>query len=347
MKTVALLPAHPSQVWMLNQVAMELVPHVRVAWYMRDKDRSAEIAKALGVDYKQLSSARKGLVGNGLEMLMDTVKALRETGREGIDLWVTKFGAGNIAARLLGKKSISFNDDDADLVPLIAATSYRFADKVLVSDVTRMGKYEHKAVRYPSFHELFYLHPSRFSPDPKIRSELGLTEQDRYGIVRLSALTAHHDYGVRGIGKDFLLDIIKRYRHEVTIFISGEKVLDADLEPYRIPTRPERMHHALAFADFFLGDSQTMTSEAAVLGTPAFRLNDFVGRISCIGELERYGLAFGFLPGEEAALAEKLHSIIRRVDCRQEFALKRAKMLKDKIDPAPWFAAQVMRALFR
>ena len=347
MKTVALLPAHPSQVWMLNQVAIELAPHVRVAWYMRNKDRSAEIAKALGVDYKQLSSARKGLVGNGLEMLMDTVKALRETRREDIDLWVTKFGAGNIAARLLGKKSISFNDDDADLVPLIAATSYRFADQVLVTDVTRMGKYEHKAVRYPSFHELFYLHPSRFSPDPKIRSELGLAEQDRYGIVRLSALTAHHDYGVRGIAKDFLLDIIARYRHEVTIFISGEKMLDADLEPYRIPIRPERMHHALAFADFLLGDSQTMTSEAAVLGTPAFRLNDFVGRISCIGELERYGLAFGFLPGEEVALGEKLHSIIGRADSRQEFALKRAKMLKDKIDPAPWFAAQVMRELFR
>lgn len=345
MKTVALLPAHPSQVWVLHQVARELASHVRVVWYMRDKDRSAEIARALGVDYKLLSLARKGLLGNGFEMLVDTAKAIRETRRENIDLWVTKFGAGNIAARLLGKKSFSFNDDDADLVPLIAATSYRFADRVLVTDVTRMGKYENKAVRYPSLHELFYLHPSRFSPDPEIRSELGLSGQDRYGIVRLSALTAHHDYGVRGLAKDFLLETIARYSHEVKIFISGEKALDADLEPYRIPIRPERMHHALAFADFFLGDSQTMTAEAAVLGTPALRLNDFVGRISYIAELERYGLAFGFRPGEEQALAETLDSIIRGADTRQEFVLKRQEMLEDKIDPAPWFAAQIMQAL--
>lgn len=345
MKTVALLPAHPSQVWVLHQVAKELASQVRVIWYMRDKDRSAEIARALGVDFKLLSHARKGLLGNGFEMLVDTVKAIRETRRENIDLWVTKFGSGNIAARLLGKKSFSFNDDDADLVPLIAATSYRFADRVLVTDVTRMGKYENKAARYPSLHELFYLHPSRFSPDPGIRAELGLNGQDRYGIVRLSALTAHHDYGVRGLAKDFLLETIARYSHDVKIFISGEKALDVDLEPYRIPIRPERMHHALAFADFFLGDSQTMTAEAAVLGTPALRLNDFVGRISYIAELERYGLAFGFRPGEEAALDEKLHSIVRGADTRQEFALQRQKMLGDKIDPAPWFAAQVMQAL--
>lgn len=340
-----MLPAHPSQVWVLNQVAIELGRDVRVIWYMRDKDRSAQIATALGIEYSMLSHARTGLMGNAIEMLVDTAKALRYTAKEGIDLWVTKFGAGNIAAKLLGRTSFSFNDDDADLVPLIAMTSYRFADRVLVTDVTRMDGYESKAVRYPSFHELFYLHPSRFSPDPEVSAELGVSAGQRYGIVRLSALSAHHDYGVRGIATDFLLGLIDRYGSEVRIFISGEKQLAPELEPYRVPIRPERMHHALAGADFFLGDSQTMTAEAAVLGTPAFRLNDFVGRISYLAELERYGLAFGFRPGQEQALIEKLDTVVHCAGTRQEFSQRRQQMLEEKIDPVPWFAEQIRNAV--
>lgn len=345
MKIVAILPAHPSQVWVLHQVARELGPDVKVIWYLRDKDRSAQIATALGIEYRLLSNARTGMLGNAFEMLANTVKALRYTAKEDIDLWVTKFGAGNIAARLMRRKSFSFNDDDVDLVPLIALTSYRFANRVLVTDVTRMEGYEAKAVRYPSFHELFYLHPNRFSPDPGIRGELGITQGERFGIVRLSALTAHHDRGVRGIAGTFLTELIARYEPDIRIFISGEKPLAPDLEPHRVPIRPERMHHALAAADFFLGDSQTMTAEAAVLGTPAFRINDFVGRISYLAELERYGLAFGFRPGEESQLLEKLEAIINDAEAEQQFSLRRQQMLGDKIDPVPWFAGQVRIAL--
>ena len=35
---------------------------------------------------------------------------------------------------------------------------------------------------------------------------------------------------------------------------------------------PSDMHHALAFASLYIGDTQTMAAEAAVLGTPSIRL---------------------------------------------------------------------------
>src|SRR5690606_6295104 len=118
-----------------------------------------------------------------------------------------------------------------------------------------------------------------------------------------------------------------RYRRDFRIFISAEKVLDADLTQFQVKLKPERMHHALACAEFFLGDSQTMTAEAAVLGTPALRLNDFVGQISYLTELERYELAYGFRPGEEPALLDRLDRIIRDPDVKEEFAMKRRRML--------------------
>ena len=73
---------------------------------------------------------------------------------------------------------------------------------------------------------------------------------------------------------------------------------------------PEKIHHLLYFATMFVGDSQTMTSEAAVLGTPAIRCNSFVGRISYLEEEEhKYGLTFGFTPDKFDNLIIKIKEL--------------------------------------
>ncbi len=57
---------------------------------------------------------------------------------------------------------------------------------------------------------------------------------------------------------------------------------------------PSDIYHALYYADLYIGDSQTIAAEKAVLGTPALRFNDFVGKIGYLEELEhKYGLTFG------------------------------------------------------
>src|SRR4030095_5885822 len=134
------------------------------------------------------------------------------------------------------------------------------------------------------YHELAYLHPAYFTPD---RSRVESLMQDRpYFLLRFVELTAHHDTGKRGIGTDLALEIIRRLSAHGSVYISSEKSLDPSLEPYRIRIPPEDMHHALHFAGLFIGDSQTMTAEAAVLGTPSLRFNDFVGRLAYLEELE-------------------------------------------------------------
>ena len=165
---IALFPSHPSQLWMLKPVADYLSQDDHICWFMRDKDVMLELADAMGIEYTRLSIASTGLVGNGIEMAANFLRCIRHTLKDNIDVWVTKYGAGNSAARLCLRKTLSFNDDDADIVPLIAATSYTVAHAVLVPDVTRMGRYERKARRYNSSHELFYLHPNRFRPDSSI-----------------------------------------------------------------------------------------------------------------------------------------------------------------------------------
>ena len=100
---------------------------------------------------------------------------------------------------------------------------------------------------------------------------------------------------------------------------------------------PERMHHVLGQAEFFVGDSQSMTMEAALLGTPAFRFSSFVGKITVIRELEEYGLAFGFRPGEDDRVIEEVRRYLDMPGGRDVFMRRCEAMLSEKIDPLPWF----------
>lgn len=80
-----------------------------------------------------------------------------------------------------------------------------------------------------------------------------------------------------------------------------------------------------------------MTMETALVGTPSFRLSSFAGRISAIRKLEDYGLAFGFKPGQENLLLDKLEKVLAIERREYEFNLRREKMISEKIDPLPWF----------
>ena len=346
-KTIALFPAHPSQIWMLHSVQTELEKNdgIKVIWVMRDKDVSCDLADLLGIEYLLTSKASTGYVGNGVELIRNVFRCISITRRHKVDLWVTKYGAGNIAAKLCRKRSVSFNDDDVDQVPLIAATSYPFAEKVICPDVLRMNGYEHKAFRYKGCHELFYLHPNRFSPDSSVLKELGLESDQRYIVVRLSALNAHHDASIRGVSEAALEQVVSICnRHGTKLFITSEKPLAQNLEPYRLRLPVDRIHHALYFASVFLGDSQTMTSEAAILGTPAIRFSDFAGRLSVIDELERYGLAYGISPDRLDELELRLEDLLGGKGS-ELFSRNHNRFLNDKVDPVPFFADQVAECL--
>ncbi len=92
------------------------------------------------------------------------------------------------------------------------------------------------------------------------------------------------------------------------------------------------MPHILFFANMFIGDSQTMTSEAAVLGTPSFRCNDFAGKINVMEEKEiKYRLSFNYTPACFNDTYNKIESLLKVENYKNEFQINRTLMLKDKI----------------
>jgi len=232
--------------------------------------------------------------------------------------------------KLLGIRSIVVNEDDAEVVPWFAKLAYPWATNILAPHCCSVGKWEHKKIGYKGYHELAYLHPAQFSPQKENIKNLG---DEPFFILRFAKLTAHHDEGRKGINTLIAEKLINILSKHGRIYITSERELEPQFEQFRIAINPLHIHDALYFAQMYIGDSQTMAAEAAVLGTPAIRFNDFVGQISYLEELEKeFALTFGFKTNDADAMLTHVESLLNQQDLKQHWQEKRTQMLNQCID---------------
>jgi predicted glycosyltransferase len=229
--------------------------------------------------------------------------------------------------------SVIFDDDDDQVEPLFTYFAHPFSDYLLSPDVLKNKRRKKSTIYYSGYHELAYLHPKRFSPDPEVLRESGLKTGEMFFILRFNAFKAHHDVGISGLSLEDKRRLITTLTEKGKVFITMERELEPEFEKYRLKISPEKIHSLIYYATMLIGDSQTMTSEAAVLGTPAIRCNSFVGRISYLEEEEHlYGLTFGFLPDQTDAMFAKIDELLAMPYLKDEWQRRCTKMLSDKID---------------
>lgn len=241
-----------------------------------------------------------------------------------------------VLGKVLGIPSCIFNEDDYEIVAPFARIVGPTATHLVCPDVTSAWKWERKKLAYNSYHELAYLHPDHFTPD---RSKVAsiFEEGKRHFILRFVELGAYHDVGKTGLTDELATEIIDILKPHGKIYITSERELPPQFEPYRIAIKATDIHHALYYADMLIGDSQTMTAEAAVLGTPALRFNDFVGKLRYLEDLEHtYGLTYGFKTSNKEGLIAKVKELVAVKDLKSVWEIKRRAMLKDKMDLAAW-----------
>ena len=245
--------------------------------------------------------------------------------------------------KLTGIPSFVFNEDDAEVVPLFAKLAYPFATHIVAPDSCGVGRWIKKKIAYSGYHELAYLHPAHFTPD---RHRIVKLETDKpYFILRFASLTAHHDAGRGGITRDIAAKLVDMLTPFGQIYITSERPLEPEFEPYRIQIDPLDIHHALAFASIYIGDSQTMAAEAAVLGTPSIRFNDFVGEISYLRDLEKYGLSYGIRTNEAGKLFDTVVALTKDLaGSKKMMHVNLDRMLSDKIDCAAYFTELLLAA---
>ena len=98
---------------------------------------------------------------------------------------------------------------------------------------------------------------------------------------------------------------------------------------------PLDIHHLMTFASLYVGDSQSMSVEAAMLGVPCIRFNSFVGKIKVgvIDELEnKYHLLNSIHTGKPDMLLETISEMLNDESIKDKYSMARKSMLQEKID---------------
>lgn len=295
---------HPAHVHLFRHLARRIQENGgEVLATTRHKEVTVQLCQAYGLPQRILSRKRYGMLGSGVEFFERTAKL------SGVARWFrpdallgTSVSIGTVG-KLIRRPSFVFQEDDADVVPSFARIAYSTSTYIVTPDCLRDEEHGTKHLTYPGYHELAYLHPDIFTPNPSVVRSLGLEPDEPYFILRFVALQAHHDTEARGIDQETATELVRLLSAHGKVLITSEGELADAFRPYQFPLPPEKLHDTLAFAALCIGDSQTVTAEAAVLGVPNIRCNSFVGRISYLEELEHvHQLTLGLLPHENERL---------------------------------------------
>ena len=331
---------HPAHVHLLRNVYDNLIKdNHNVIVVVKDIPSATRLLDIYKIPYVGIGKKNDLLAKKGFDQLLYNWRLLKLVYKHKIDIGIGSTLNLAHVSKLSNMKSIILDDDDDAVEPLFVKYAHPFADVILSPNGTpRKSK---KTIYVDSYHELSYLHPAEFLPDVNVIREIGLEEGDPFFILRFNAFKAYHDVGASGLSIDNKRKLIAMLEKKGKVFITTERNIDDEFKKYVLPITPEKIHSLIYYATMLVGDSQTMTSEAAVLGTPAIRCNTFVGRIHYLEEEEhKYNLTYGFLPTEGDRMFEKIEHLLTEPDLKARFAERRQKMLSEKIDYAKfltWF----------
>jgi predicted glycosyltransferase len=325
---------HPAHFHLFKNVILKLSGNGHeIAILIKKKDILEELLKRSNLPYINIlpEGRRDNKAGIAAGVVKRDLRLLKLCLKKRPDILVgTSAEIGHIGS-LLRIPSINVNEDDAGAVPLFSKLSYPFSTHILSPSVCDNGIWETKSIKYAGYHELAYLHPSNFTPSKVIAGKY-LPVESSYFLIRFAKLNAHHDKGITGITDDLALKIIDILKPFGNIYITSERKFDDEFEPYRLQIDPLDIHHVMAFASLYIGDSQTMAAESGVLGVPFVRFNGFVGRLGYLNELEnKYQLGYGIKPSEPERLLEVINDLVRMKNRSEIFKLRQLDMLKDKI----------------
>ena len=329
---------HPAHFYLYKNVAKNLIADGnQVLFVIKSKDILETLLQNAGLPYVNINqhTHRGSKFGVLWDMLTREIKLIRLCRKHKIDLLTGSTPDVVHVGWWLRKWRVNTGEDDAAAVPLFGKIAAPFVQCLTTPIVCDNGIMENKSAKYPSYQELAYLHPNHFTADAKVVTGYGIDVTKPYFVMRFASLHAHHDKGIKVINKEIAERLVKILEPFGTIYITSERPLEPQFEKYRIKINPLDMHHVMAFATLYIGDSQSMANEAAMLGVPSLRFNDFVGakKIGVMEEMEKvYGVTYGISSHEPDQLYAKVEELLAMPNLREEFQARRMKMLAEKID---------------
>ena len=269
-RRVGFVVGHPAHVHLFKNAIRDLNGlGYRILILAVRKEITLEVLRREGFSYEVIGTNYPSLLAKAVTIPgkdWRTVQILRDFDPDLVVSTGSPYAAH--ACRLLGIPHICFGD--TEVASLATLTMLPFIDAIYTPDCFSIDLGQ-KQIRYPSYHELAYLHPRRFRPDPEALLQAGLRAGEPYFILRLSSADSAHDMREEASGvtnRDLLLHLLTELEKHGRPIVSSEVPLPSSITSYLGRFPPEIIHSLLAFATLYVGEGATMASEAGILGTP-------------------------------------------------------------------------------
>lgn len=293
----------------------------------RNKDILIDLAREYNLEIDIFGNAQKGILNLGKELFYRQWHLYRIIKKFKPDIIMAIAGTYvSSLGKLMNIPTYIFYDTEHATISNLL--SYPFAKCIYIPTCYRKKIFwNHK--RYNSYHEIAYLHPNYFKPDSNIINVLGLNKKEKFSIVRFVKWEAGHDIGLSGLTYENKIKTIKELEKYGKVFISSEGELPNELKKYKLHINITKIHHVLAKASLLFGESATMASEAALLGTPSIYI-DPIGR-GYTDELEKkYHIVHNFKTNDQEKAIKKISKIFNYPSEYWENISQ--KIIKEKID---------------
>jgi uncharacterized protein len=299
----------------------------------RDKDRSVELLRAFGLPYQQISRQKSGAGGLAVEMAQRTPRLMKVMRSFRPDAMTGIMGPSiALAGALRPRRVPAVVFYDTEFAVQTNRVVYPLAYSVCTPDCYQ-GRVPGRHPTYAGYHELAYLHPNRFRPDPAVLAEFGVRPGESYSIIRFVSWQAVHDRRERGLSAKQKRHLIEVLQRRGRVLVSSEGPLTPDLAELAVCGPVEKIHHLIAHARLVVGESATMSSEAAVLGVPAVFIAT-TGRGYTDDEERRYGLVRHFTEDQYDMALSAIEEILGQPASAWQAA--RQRLLDEKIDVTAW-----------
>jgi predicted glycosyltransferase len=299
----------------------------------REKDVANDLLRAYDIPFDSISKLGTSKLSLVSEMVVRDTKMLLAARRFRPDVLVGIMGVTIVqVARLIRRPAIVFYDTEN--AKITNRFVYPLAHSVCTPECYS-APVSGKHVRYPSYHELAYLHPQRFTPDPDVVRRAGIDPEAPFFLLRFVSWQASHDVGEEGFSLEMKQGLVESLSSRGRVLISSEQPLPAELEQYRFRAPAEDMHHFIAFSRMLIGESATMASEAAVLGVPAFYIAD-TGRGYTDEQEEKYGLVFNYTRAQAGEAFEKISELLDDPHFGERVRTGHRQLLNERVDATDW-----------
>ena len=293
----------------------------------RDKEITFDLLDKYNLPYVNRGKGGNSLFGKLLHLFKADIYIYRQAKKFNPDLFLS-FSSPYAAhaSKLFGKPHIAFDDTEHAKFELMIYPP--FTD-VILNPVCFQKDLGPKQIRFDSYMEFSYLHKKYFKANKEIRKHLGVSPDDKFVLFRFISWGASHDIGQSGIPNEIKLRLIELLKNKgYRIFISAEGSLSYDFEKYRISVSPDMIHYVINEADMFIGESGTMATEAAILGTPSVFVNSLDAGV--FQDEVKYGLLYSYR--NPNGLVSKINDLLKENNLKEQHLLKKVRLHEEKID---------------